>query len=305
VANIRWAYAINQWRNTEIDLVRREQRESALKVISVSGFSGVELTDAAIGGPDLVKAYFGSVHAFSDFLGSCGISQVSSYFAGLGGNPVVANDHSRIVESAKGIAGFLREAGGTRLVVRPMGSFWREAPVTDEKVGIAGDCWSKVGRATKAEGVRVVLHPDFLCGIHDAGDIDRILQKSDPESVGLAIDTAELTIAGVDPVKVYERHHARVNHFHFKDARTTDAAAEYKMANAEMHLLNGGGKREIDRWFFEMGTPGGLVDFRALMKSMKQHDYDGWVVVESDQSPHVEESAMLNGWYVRQVLSRI
>jgi inosose dehydratase len=65
------------------------------------------------------------------------------------------------------------------------------------------------------------------------------------------------------------------------------------------------GKREIDRWFFEMGTPGGLVDFRALMKSMKQHDYNGWVVVESDQSPHVEESAMLNGWYVRQVLSRI
>lgn len=35
------------------------------------------------------------------------------------------------------------------------------------------------------------------------------------------------------------------------------------------------------------------------------HDYDGCVVVESDQSPHVEESVMLNGWYKRQILSKI
>jgi len=54
-----------------------------------------------------------------------------------------------------------------------------------------------------------------------------------------------------------------------------------------------------------MGTPGGLVDFPALLKKMRQHDYDGWVVVESDQSPHVEESVMLNSWYRRQVLSKV
>ena len=27
MANIRWGYAINQWKNTEIDLVTKEQRE--------------------------------------------------------------------------------------------------------------------------------------------------------------------------------------------------------------------------------------------------------------------------------------
>jgi len=41
------------------------------------------------------------------------------------------------------------------------------------------------------------------------------------------------------------------------------------------------------------------------VKAMNQHNYDGWVVAESDQSPHAEESVMLNGWYVRQVLSKL
>jgi inosose dehydratase len=46
------------------------------------------------------------------------------------------------------------------------------------------------------------------------------------------------------------------------------------------------------------------VDFPALVKLMKEKGYDGWVVVESDQSPHVEEGAMLNGWYRKRLLSR-
>ncbi len=306
MAEIRWGYAINQWRNTEVDLVRQEQRESALKVISVCGFTGVEITNAAIGGPELVNAYFGSIHKFLDFVHSCGVDRVCSFFADLGGDPGNPEDHPRMVESAKVIASFLQQTGGKCLVVRPIGSYWKEAPsLIEKKITTVGDCWSKVGKATREVGIDTVLHPDFLCAIHDSGDIDKILQASDPTYVGLAIDTAELAIAGVDPGEVYERHADRVRHFHFKDACFTDTLAEYKIVNAEVQLLNGGGKREIERWFFEMGTHSGLVDFRGLMKSIKQHNYDGWIVVESDQSPHVEESCMLNGWYVRQVLSKV
>lgn len=305
MANIRWGYAINQWRVSEVDLVTREQRESALKVMAVCGFTGVELTDGAIGGPDMVNAYFGTVHQFSDFIQSCGISAVSSFFAALGGNPTNRANHNQMAEAAKPLAAFLQQTGGRCLVVRPMGSYWREAPITDDKLKTVADCWNAVGKATKAAGIDTVLHPDFLCGIHDSGDIDKLLQATDPNYVGLAIDTAEFTIAGVDPLKVYEKHADRVRHFHFKDATVADTMGEYKQANADVTLLNGGGKREIDRWFYEMGTPGGQVDFRALMKSIKQHNYDGWIVVESDQSPHWEESTMLNGWYVRQVLAKV
>ena len=166
-----------------------------------------------------------------------------------------------------------------------------------------------MGEATKVAGVETAMHSDFLCGVRNESDICKLLEWSDPQSVGFAMDTAELTIAGIDAVKFYEKHHDRINHVHFKDATTTDTLDEYKDVNAEIeywptHLCAAGAKRGIERWYYEMGTPGGLVDFPALVRSMTAHDYDGWVVVESDQSPHAEESVMLNGWYLKQVLSQ-
>lgn len=306
MANIRWGYAINQWRNNETDLVTREQRESALKVVSVSGFRGVELTDNAIGGPDIIPTYFGSVHGFKDFMNSCGVDRVCSYFGNLGGGSASnAADHARITDSAMRIAGFLAELGGSCLVARPMGSYWREAPITQDKLKTVADCWNTVAKATRTQGIQTTLHVDFLCGVRKESDLDQLLKLTDPTSVGLAVDTAEFMIAGIDPVKFYEKNHARVKHFHFKDVVATDRLEEYKEPNADVQLLNGGGKRGIERWFYEMGTPGGIVDFRALYRSMKGFDFDGWVVAESDQTPHAEESVMLNGWYVKQVLAKL
>lgn len=302
---IRWGYAVNQWRVTEVDFVRRDQWESALKVMSVSGFRGVEIGDHTIGGAATVAAYFGSARGFLDFLHGCGVDRVCSFSSSLPGSPTNAGDHERIGASAKRTAAFLREVGGSCLVVRPMGSYWREAPVTEEKIKTAAECWNRVGKSTQEEGIQTTLHIDFLCGIHGQADIENLLKYTDPRLVGLAIDTAELAIAGVDPVELYDKHHDRVKHFHFKDATVADTLGEYKMANADSLLLAAGGKRGVERWFFEMGAPGGLVDFKALMASMKQHNYDGLVVVESDQSPHPEESVMLNGWYVKQVLAKV
>ena len=38
---------------------------------------------------------------------------------------------------------------------------------------------------------------------------------------------------------------------------------------------------------------------------MYQHNYDGWIIAESDQSPHVEESVLLNAWYRKRVLAGV
>ncbi len=308
MANIRWGYAVNQWRNLEVDLVRKDQIGSAFKVVSVCGFDGVEITDTAIGMHDYIPGLFGSVQNFMNFMNSCGVERVCSFFANYyEGSSLNAADHVRLAEYFSHLAGFVAQLGGSRLLVRPMGPYWREAPITDDKIKTAAECWSKVGKATKAAGVETSMHVDFLCGIRNIAEIEKLLKWSDPDAVGLTIDTAELTIAGIDPVKFYDKHHARINHLHFKDAITTDKLDEYKDVNAEVdywpcNLVAAGTRQGVDRWFYEMGTPGGLVDFPALVASMNEHGYKGWVVVESDQSPHVEESVMLNGWYLKHVL---
>ena len=79
---IQWGYAVNQWRNLEVDLVRKDQMESAFKVISVCGFNGIEITDTAIGTHDYIPGLFGSVRNFMNFLNDCGIERVCSFFYG-------------------------------------------------------------------------------------------------------------------------------------------------------------------------------------------------------------------------------
>ena len=315
MSDIKWGYAINQW-----NPVRREQQERAFKQMSVCGFRGVELNEGSgrwepLGRPELTELNFGSVHNFIDFLHQCGIDQVASFFynpglysaeeSSYGRSPANPKDHEGILESIRTFTTFLRDVGGSCIVVRPMGSYWREAPLTEEKFKNIADCWNKVGKMTREHGIQTAMHVDCLCAIHSMADIDKILELTNPELVGLAIDTAELTIAGIDPVKLYDKHFGRVKHFHFKDTHAVDTLDEYKNVNAEIHLLDGGGKREIERWFWEMGTAEGLVKFPALMKSIKEHDYKGWIIVESDRSLNPAESTMLNSWYVKYVLSKI
>jgi inosose dehydratase len=311
MANIQWGYAVNQWRNMEVDFVRKDQMESAFKVISVCGFNAIEITDTALGG-HMIPDYFGTAHAFMEFLHGCGVERVCSLNTGIdfGVSPTNPADHDRMVAGASRSAQFIAELGATRLVVRPMPPYWREAPITDEKIKAAAECWNRVGEATRAAGVVTTMHVDFLCGVRNPEALEKLLALTSPETVGLTLDTAELTIAGIDPVGFYKKHHARVNHLHFKDAVTTDTLDEYKDPNAEIdywpnNLILAGAKRHVERWYYEMGTPGGLVDFPALAEAMLEHNYEGWVVVESDQSPFTEESVMLNGWYKRFVLSKV
>ena len=83
-------------------------------------------------------------------------------------------------------------------------------------------------------------------------------------------------------MSLYKRLHARVVHFHFKCSPSNAITlAEFKASNAERGLFQAGGSRQIGRWFSEMGTSKGLVDFPALTAAMVQHGYDGWIVVEA------------------------
>ena len=73
---------------------------------------------------------------------------------------------------------------------------------------------------------------------------------------------------------------------------------------AEQHVRTAGGEREIARWFYEPSDAEDLVDFEALARELAAHDYSGWIVVETDGSPHPAKSAMLSGWSSRRCSSR-
>ena len=316
---ISWSYAINQWKSEHDGFTRREYHERAFKTIRASGFKEVELRAGSgrwepLGRRELVVANYGSVDGFKQVLAECDLDRVSSYFYDPGTpfqeensaprSASESSDHAGILESTRGFASFLAELGGDRLVVRPIQSAWRFEGSREAAVAAAAACWDAVGAMSKEHGVRTTVHVDCLSALERAEDIAKFLSLTDPANVGLTLDTAELTIAGIDPVALYVELHDRVDHLHFKDVYEQDTLGERGRRHAERDFLSAGGAREIARWFQELGTQRGLVDFPALMSALETHRYQGTIVVESDQSPDPPGSTMMNGWYVQNVLSR-
>lgn len=314
----RLGYAISQWKPNFDDFTRREQHVRALKVVAACGFTGVELRAGTgrwdpLGRPASIAASYGTASAFTAQLRQIGIEAVCSWYFDPGepigeelshGRSVLnVGDHKAIAESVKPFAEFLAASGGSRLVVRPLPSAWRTGELSASALATAAEGWNQAGAATAALGVTVSLHPDCLSAAADPEMLDTLLGATDPALVGLTLDTAELTLAGLDPVAVYRQYRHRVDHIHLKDTRYVDEPGERRRPQAEAVMLQAGGARGVDRWFYECGTPGGLVDFPALLRELRADRYPDWLVFESEQTPNPARSVMLNGWYARQVLS--
>lgn len=315
---LRWSYALNQW-NYRMDVfIRHEHQLRALKTLSGLGFDHVELhADTGgrwdnLGRPEVIELNHGGVEGFRRFLASAGVAGVSSFFwdPGLpveeeGYEFVLAVDPSRadwIVAAAGPYVDFLAAVGGEVLVVRPAGSAWMTGPLDGDAVARLAELWNRVGERAAQAGVRLAVHHDCLSGIHSREQVEHFLSLTDPATVGLALDTAEFTIAGIDPVAFYRDHHERVVHVHLKDTLHRDTGEEYLTPGAEATMLRGGAGRRIERWFYELGAEGGLVDVEGFVAALREHSYPGWVVVESDHSGEPAEMAMLNSWFLQHEL---
>ena len=315
---LRWAYALNQW-NIRLDVfVRHEDQRRALKTVSACGFDHVELAAGTgrwdnLGRPEVILLNHGSHAGFLEFLRACSVRGVSSMFWDPG-QPVEEEgwafrstartaDHDAIVESAKPFVDFLAGVGAERLVARPIGSAWMNPPLIPGTLKTVGELWNRVGELASAAGLGLALHYDCLGAVHSEADLAGLLDATDPALVGIALDTAELTIGGIDPVAFYQRYAERVTHVHLKDTRYADTGEEFRTPGAETTMLRGGAGRRIERWFFELGTEGGLVDVKAFVAALREHNFPGWVVVESDHGGNPAELAMLNSWYLQRELA--
>jgi inosose dehydratase len=306
---MRLSYALNQWKQGHDQFVVRADHEKAFKTLVVAGFDRIEIPAGTgrwepLGNREWIEKSYGSVAALRELMTQCGIGSVSSYTfnpelpileeGSRGRNVLDADDHPAIASTATRLAELCGELGGDLLVVRPLASAWRLKDLDGAALNTAAQCWNTAGQAIAPHGVRLALNIDCLGALRTGDDIEALLDACDPETVGLSIDTADAVIMGLDPLALYERFKDRVWHFHLKDTKAVDTLAEATAPSAERTFLIEGGAREIERWYFEMMTPGGLVDFPALAKALQ--DYAGLLVVESDQSPYPVTSALLNGW---------
>ena len=135
----------------------------------------------------------------------------------------------------------------------------------------------RVARAVlDATGLRTVFHHHCAGWVETPAEIDALMRRTDPELLGLCLDTGHLTFGGGDPLATLSRYADRVWHVHFKDCDPAVARQARERGWDYFEAV----RRGI---FCELGR--GSVDFPAVATALAARGYGGWVVVEQDVLP--------------------
>ncbi len=310
MSNIRWCY-MDHWREpssrgavTPYASVRHADR--FIKQLAALGFEGLDTFYFSL---PAQRALFGSLKGFEAFLRERGMKKVVSvFFAKPTGSPGwffhERRDHQNIIDFCARLMDQCAELSLENFIVMPTNTHWQMEPITDDSLHILADLWNRVGEVTRRYGVRTSIHHEFWGGIRTWEQIEKFYAWTDPQLVWFFCDTAQHVIAGVDPVELYERYHERCSGFHFKDTHNVDTEEDYRRP-PDAELL----APTVQRWFWEMGTPGGVVDFPAVMRALRKHGYKGWLSMEHDKADigggNYAESTAVAKWYVDNVLAPI
>ena len=166
--------------------------------------------------------------------------------------------------------------------------------LSDEQWQVFAAAVEHVARAVRdATGVRCVFHHHCAGFVETPGEIEKLLNLTDPELVGLCYDTGHYAFGGGDAVEGIRKHASRIWHFHFKDHEPTIAAQSDQNQWDYFESVRNG-------IFCELGK--GSVDFAGVIQELEKVGYDGWGVVEQDVLPGMgspKESARRNREYLR------
>jgi inosose dehydratase len=133
----------------------------------------------------------------------------------------------------------------------------------------------------RAEGLEPVFHPHAGTYVESAADIERLMDRIDPTLVGLCLDTGHFRYGGADPATAIRAYAAFIRHVHVKDCRA-DVVADV--------AGRGGDLAEALKLgvFCPLGE--GDAHIPNAIEALAEIGYDGWLVVEQDQSLTVRDT---------------
>jgi inosose dehydratase len=216
-----------------------------------------------------------------------------------------AEMEDRTVEGFRQQMAFIKEMGGTDVVVAELGHAVHQQPVfvlankpvfSDEQWGHMVEGLNRLGRMAAEEEMRLCYHHHMGTGVQTRAEVDRLMSDTDPEVVHLLLDTGHLYWAGDDPLDMARAYADRITHVHLKDIRkdVLDRCTERKLSFLES-MLEGA-----------FTVPGdGVIDFEPIFRTLADAGYEGWLVVEAEQDPakaNPLEYAMKGRSYLRKVI---
>lgn len=241
----------------------------AITDVSECGYEGLEFS------ADVVKRFEDRLHVFEEILDTTNL-KLSGLLQRV--NLLDKDTADEQVEKAANSARFAGATGRGNLII------CHSEPVKDP---LADDDWLTVGAIVEEIGCRCQDFGINLCFMPRArhlGDSDkdlkRILSITNPEVVNLAVDTAELTLAGMDPAKVVKTHQQRLKAVRFRDVSGAKRRADVTSSRP-------GSAPQFGR---------GAVNFEAISKVLVDTKYDGWITVDITGEATAPKEAVLAGY---------
>ena len=211
-----------------------------------------------------------------------------------------ALQHARLMADAAGETPFIvlsDDNGTAEARTRYAGRIRPEHGLTPSEWDVFLEGVHRIAQSVRDEtGLRSVFHPHCAGYIETPEEIDTLMERTDPNLIGLCFDTGHYRFGGGEPIEGYARHVDRIWHIHFKDCHP-DIAARSRTAGWNYFESVGKGV------FCELGK--GDVDFPAFIAELRKRHYEGWIVVEQDVLPGMGspyESAERNLRYLNSIL---
>jgi len=218
-----------------------------------------------------------------------------------------AGQHEAAYQSAMEVARLLAGNGAPYMVLADAMDPARMAvagSVDETRDGMDASAWdgaarllTRVARSASELGLRCVFHHHAGTFVETPGEVDRLFALTDPDLLGLCLDTGHYFYGGGDPVECARKYGKRIRHLHFKDVRPAvlDAVRRDRVPYLEAIRMG---------VFCELGEGG--VNLTGVIKELNAAGFDGWGVFEQDIDPtqpgcNPVESATRSRSYLRRV----
>ncbi len=201
--------------------------------------------------------------------------------------PVTLHEASRRDESlrsARATIALLAELGAPVLVLAEAGDPRRAALAgrvpSDGSASFDDDQWARfcdganeVARFARERGLITAFHPHAASYVEAPREIELLLAGTDPDLVGLCLDTGHVAYGGGDVAYVARAHAKRIRHVHLKDLRS-EVHASAVARGIEFRSAVG------EDVFAPLGA--GSLDLGGVLRALVEARYDGWLIVEQD-----------------------
>lgn len=245
----RFAYVEWSWGAKE-----KQQLITACKELSEVGFHNIELVR------DFVDIYNGNTTEFLAVMREYEMHPFSFYF-------MMQPDPMQDVADLYKKIDFMARAGAEGLVLQ---GIWDGTPATQEDLDRQLRAITAFGKAAASYNMKVTIHPHHHTKIMYATDIAYLMERTDPEQVGLCPDLAHLASARIDPVSFVKENIGRIYALHLKDIEHLSHyfSKDYNITE------------EPYASFCVLGK--GDIDLPAIFQLLKDGGYAGYWCVEQD-----------------------